>query len=506
MIEETLDQENELITDQETIQKISQTIFPILQTKDETNIISEFYKKEYTNIDLTLCINTSQNNNTILTTLSNYNLPRATNNFISIIKGYKKPSEQLLAYINKKNSKGYNALLYSAFRGNLEIFNKLMENGADISITNSSGLNALHLAAQGNFPNIIIFLIEKYGFDINSKDNKGNSALHWAVYSNSVQTVDYLIYYNIDINIRDNDDDTALQIAIRKNNQNLVKKLKEDYSSFLSKEEKKVKIKQNENEAETQKSENNITASLINKILRNNSKEISAFPFLMFFIVLEVINQFIILLGYNNYFMSFVFFILFSMLLFFYFASSKSEPGEVATKCINSLLILAEQGEDMKNICPWCVNYMGEKTRHCFFCKKCIKYQEFHDNFINNCVGRNNFSLYMSFLNFLAINLGFKLIINIWGLFWIKGSNLKKAIGFMIVQILMVSISITFIILKIIKKTKIYNELNYGNFMLKDLKDINNINKDKNSLEVSNTVKNNLNAQISSYGESDRYI
>ena len=41
MIEETLDQENELITDSETIQKISQKLFPILQTKDETNIISE---------------------------------------------------------------------------------------------------------------------------------------------------------------------------------------------------------------------------------------------------------------------------------------------------------------------------------------------------------------------------------------------------------------------------------------------------------------------------------
>ena len=41
-----------------------------------------------------------------------------------------------------------------------------MENVADISTTNSSGLNALHLASQGNYPNIIIFLIEKYGFDI----------------------------------------------------------------------------------------------------------------------------------------------------------------------------------------------------------------------------------------------------------------------------------------------------------------------------------------------------
>ena len=54
-----------------------------------------------------------------------------------------------------------------------------MEDGADISTTNSSGLNAFF-----KFSIIRKFsplLIEKYGFDINSKDNKGNSALHWVV-------------------------------------------------------------------------------------------------------------------------------------------------------------------------------------------------------------------------------------------------------------------------------------------------------------------------------------
>ena len=86
MIEDVLDEEKELIQDPETIEKLSQKIFQVLQTKDETNIISELYKKEYSNIDLTLCINSSHNNNTILTSLANYNLPRATSNYISIIK------------------------------------------------------------------------------------------------------------------------------------------------------------------------------------------------------------------------------------------------------------------------------------------------------------------------------------------------------------------------------------------------------------------------------------
>ena len=499
MTEDVLDDEIELINNPETIEKISKKIFPVLQTKDETNIISEFYKKEYSNIDLTLCVNASHNNNTILTTLANYNLTRALNNFISIIKSLKKPSEQFLAYINQKNNKGYNALLYSAFRGNLEIFNKLMENGADVSTTNSSGLNALHLAAQGNFPNIIIFLIEKYEFDINSRDNKGNSALHWAVYSNSRETVDYLIYYNIDISLKDNDDDTALQIAMRKGNQYLAKRLSEDYSSFFNKSGKIVKIKQNEKEISKTQTSN----LFINKLFSSKPKNLSvAFPFLMILIVLEGFNQIIILRGYNNYFMSFVFFILFSMLLFFFFACSKSEPGEIATKCINSLPILAEQGEDMKNICPWCINYMTEKTSHCFMCKKCIKYQEFHDNYINNCVGKNNFSLYMSLLYFLAINLSFKLIISIWGLFWIKGSNFKKVIGFLIPQILALIPCIFFNILKIRAKTKLLKESIFANFSIKDLKEST---SENNNMSTNIGIKNNFTAQRS-LGENDKYI
>ena len=483
MIEETLDQEVELIKDPEIIEKKSKKIFSVLQTKDETNIISEFYNKEYKNIDLTLCINNSHNDNTILTTLVNFNLTRAACNFITTIKSYSKPPEEIIAYINKKNSKGYNALLYSAFRGNLEIFKKLMENGADISITNSSGLNSLHLAAQGNYPNIIIFLLEKYKLDINSKDNKGNSALHWAVYSNKKQAVDYLIYYNIDVNLKDNDGDTALQIALRKGDQNLIQKLRDDYCSLLDKtiEEKDVNNDTNEENS----------SGIFNELLKKFMGGNITFSFLVILIVLEGFNQIIILLGYNNFFMSFVFILLFSMLIFFYFVSSKSDPGYVINKCINSLLLLAEQGEDMKNVCPWCINYINEKTYHCFKCKKCIAYQQFHDVYINNCVGRFNFSLYMSFLYCLGINSCFKLIISLWGLFWLKGSNLKRVVFFIILQVLAVSLCITFCVLKIRAKIAMYNSINYLKFSDKDN------NKENidygNSISTSNSVKKNLN-------------
>jgi palmitoyltransferase len=384
-----------------------------------------------------------------------------------------------------------------------------MENGADInSVTSSSGLNALHLAAQGNYPNIIIYLIEKYGMNINSQDNKGNSALHWAVYMDKKQAVDYLIYYNIDTNLRDNDNDTALDIAKRRGNKLFVKLFQEDYVLLDKKKGKDVKVEIKQSQSELNKEKKGfglLIKSIINKFFGNEHPSVSyAYPFLIFVLFVELFNQVIILRGYKNYFMSMVFCILFSMLLFFYLTASKSDAGEIFSKCINSLILLAEQGEDMKNICPWCINYTNDRTHHCFLCKKCFENQEFHEPFINNCVGSNNFSLYMSFLFFFTINFGFKLIISIWAMFWLKNENLKRTVGFIIPQILAVILGIVFGVMKIKKNLKLSYEINFGNLFIKDIKDNNNDND--TNITISNSMDKNSNIQLSTLGQSKQNL
>ena len=469
MTEEALD-EVELTKDKEIIDKISSKLFPVLHKKDEINIINELDKKEYSDIDLTLCIDTAHNDNTILTTLVSYNLTRAVTYFISIVKSYKKLFQEYLAYINKKNSKGYNALLYSAFRGNLTIFTKLMECGADINSANSNGLNALHLASQGNYPNIIIYLIEKYGMDINSIDNNGNSALHWAIYMNRPQAVDYLIYYKIDINLRDNNNETALDIARIKDNNFLIKKFEEDYFLLYNKPEE-GKISQDKNELNSKKNSLVlILKSFFNEIIGNeHSRNSYAYPFLFFIIFIELFNQIIIIRGYKNYFMSMVFTISFIILLFFYITASKSDAGEILSKCINSLVLLAEQGEDMKNICPWCINYTN---------------------------------LYMSFFFFFVINFCFKLIISIWGIFWLKNVNFTRTIGFIIPQILLVSCGIALGVIKIRKNSKLSYEMNFGNLFIKDIKDNNN-NDNETNITINNTIEKNTNIQLTTLGNTN---
>ena len=527
-MEDNLDEEVELVKDPETIEKISEEIFEVLKTKDETNILSELYKKEYKNVDLSLCINSSQNNNTILTTLANYNLTRATINFISLLTHLKKSSSDFSNYINQKNTRGYNALLYAAFRGNLEIINKLMEVGADHTMTNSSGLNALHLAAQGNYPDMIVILVEKYNLDINSKDNKGNTALHWAVYKNSRQAVDYLIYYNIDTNLKDNDGETALGIAISKGNNYLVRRFNEDYIALINKNSEESNNNQDndiENEIENNNNQNielnnsnkalkNNFNELINKFWGTNSKNMAAFPFLLIIFSLEGLNQIIILKGYNNSFMSLVFFVLFFLLLFFYYATSKSDPGEASNKYINSLSLLAEQGEDLKSICPWCINSINENTHHCFWCNKCINYQEFHDVYLNNCIGRNNFNLYMNFLFYLTINFGLKLLVSVWGILWLSGDNFRKSRKLIIPQIICTSAFLVFCVKKIRPEFKKYHGI--FNFNFATLSDLSKIKElftqnmkhsisDSSSASTLNSNKN-MNIQLTSLETTDRDI
>ena len=69
---------------------------------------------------------------------------------------------RLKEYINQKDKLGNTALLYAAYRGNIFIVRSLIECGADINVVSSKKLNVLHMAAQGNNPNVIIYFKEKY--------------------------------------------------------------------------------------------------------------------------------------------------------------------------------------------------------------------------------------------------------------------------------------------------------------------------------------------------------
>ena len=109
---------------------------------------------------------------------------------------------EFLLYINQKNIRGFTALHYACYNGNIKLIKLLVNNGADINIVNNNGLNILHLATQGNQTTPLYYFIHKYKMNINSIDNLGNSCLHWACFYHNDKALNFLLLCNkININL-----------------------------------------------------------------------------------------------------------------------------------------------------------------------------------------------------------------------------------------------------------------------------------------------------------------
>ena len=377
-------------------------LFDLIEKNEISTFIEQFSSSKYSQTDFTELLD--NNNDTLLTKSVNLNITKLSIFLITQLKYYlEKENEKYQNFLDKKNNKGYNALLYSSFRGNWEILDKLLINGASIDSINNNGLNILHLASQANHPDIIVFLIEKYNFDINSLDLNGNSALHWAVYMNSYQVIDYLIYYGIDINIQEKDGYTPLHFGIINKNYRMVKKL--------------IYLNCNIN-IETINGKN--AFNLCDEYQLNNIKFLlykSKFHFNLAFIVfvifltfIEVINQYVFINVFRVFKCSFFFLIFYIGLLYFLHFIMLSNSGEIENKLDKSLIELCENGENLRFICPWCLIYSNPYTKHCYICNKCINYKEFHNNWINNCIGRRNIDSYFKFLGFLIFYIFIKVI------------------------------------------------------------------------------------------------
>ena len=326
------------------------------------------------------------------------------------------------SYINKTDIFGNTAILYAAYRGNILIIRSLIECGADVNVTSKNGLNVLHMAAQGNNPNIIIYFKIKYNISVLSTDLQGNTPLHWASYNSSEEAINFLLSYMTDINIKNNDGKTPLHIAVFTEKPSLIKKLIKrgadintkdkngktpyDLALELTGAESRVTgilmgIKKQKNLVEKllnisciNSDNNNNFASIKNQENNGLSK-----IYLVSYIILIILELFLQLDFLPNIYVI-IFFIACFILFISFIYMSFNNPGIIEDSNYKNIdwLELVFNDVPIKNMCPYCKVRRQKLSKHCFFCNKCIKEQNYHCNIVNNCIGENNYGGYIFFL------------------------------------------------------------------------------------------------------------
>lgn len=112
--------------------------------------------------------------------------------------------------IDARNHLGSSPLLTSRSTCNTMI---LLQNGANKTLTDWGGLNAIHHSCRRGAVDQLMALLEA-GVDYNLKDKSSSTPLHYSVCSRSIPCVEMLISKQADINARDRHGDTPLHIAV----------------------------------------------------------------------------------------------------------------------------------------------------------------------------------------------------------------------------------------------------------------------------------------------------
>lgn len=274
----------------------------------------------------------------------------------------------------------------------------------------------MHMAAQGDKPNVLVYFKDKFKMDYNQKDYNGSTPLHWACYMSSENSINFLLSWMDDVNVIDNKGQTPLHIAIFSDRINIIKKLLHKGAD--------TSIKDNTNKNVYEIAKENSNLENIFRLLIDykplkaccytaNSNNILYKSYLFSFlsIVCEVLTFFVLVPYLNNYLISALYLIFSFSFLISYFYMTTSDPGILISNYFMSWVEIVENKIDLTDMCPYCKVHKVRFTKHCHVCGHCIKNFDHHCHWINNCIGEQNSNAFITFLILLIANLGLNYLI-----------------------------------------------------------------------------------------------
>ncbi|KAL3095185.1 hypothetical protein niasHT_023006 [Heterodera trifolii] len=131
------------------------------------------------------------------------------------------------ALINGTDIADASPLHYAVFGRHLDVCAALVEAGIDVKQqAGKSGITALHAAYLVNDLNIVKFLVEKAGVDLEIRDASGRTALMGAAFEGQADIVKYLVMKKARIDWKDENGDTAIDYAEKRGHTKIVKILR----------------------------------------------------------------------------------------------------------------------------------------------------------------------------------------------------------------------------------------------------------------------------------------
>ncbi|XP_067685531.1 serine/threonine-protein phosphatase 6 regulatory ankyrin repeat subunit A-like [Haliotis asinina] len=130
---------------------------------------------------------------------------------------------QNIVDINSKGDGGMTPVLMAASEGEKEVFDFLVTQGADLLVTDEDGQTILHRACHGGNIKIVNYVLIQNIVDINSKDDKGMTAVLVAAFLGNREVLDFLVRQGVDMLVADNDGQNILHLACQKGNVEMVK-------------------------------------------------------------------------------------------------------------------------------------------------------------------------------------------------------------------------------------------------------------------------------------------
>lgn len=264
-----------------------------------------------------------------------------------------------------------------------------------LDIKNIEGMTSLHFSCFYSFKNVSDNLL-LLDCNINEKDRKGNTPLHYAVKGGNIKLAKKLILFGADKSIRNNEYFSSKDLAKKSPNSSMKNLFNKKCCNQIS----SIKSKRRENILFIM-----VIICLLIKISFFFKRNRDNIDFIYIIYLLSFIFDFFCL-GFILYPK------IFNKNLYKKNNKSKNEYNLLNKIKYEDLFKLNNYDLDkIEQLCPICRIIKNSKTKHCIICNKCIDNWDHHCFWLNMCINKETYNLFLSFVIILFILMVFNIII-----------------------------------------------------------------------------------------------